>query len=84
MIEPVGKLDLENIDWVIVGGESGVGARQIEAAWVREVREQCVNRKRINGKHVCFFFKQWGGINKKKNGKTLDGKIWNEMPIVDF
>jgi protein gp37 len=75
LLEAVGDLDLENIDWVIVGGESGVGARPIEADWVRDVRDQC------NNKEVPFFFKQWGGVNKKKNGKTLDGRIWHDMPI---
>lgn len=77
LIESVGKLDLESIDWVIVGGESGIGARPIAAGWVREVREQCVAGK------IPFFFKQWGGVNKKKNGKTLDGKIWNQMPVIN-
>jgi len=52
-------LNLENIDWVIVGGESGVGSRPIEVDWVRDVKDQCVNNK------TPFFFKQWGGINKK-------------------
>ncbi|HEG42434.1 MAG TPA: phage Gp37/Gp68 family protein [Phycisphaerales bacterium] len=70
-------LDLSGIDWAIVGGESGPGARPIEAEWVREIREQCI------GQDVEFFFKQWGGINKKKNGRLLDGKTWNGMPELN-
>ncbi len=76
LIEPVGELNLENIDWVIVGGESGPKSRPIEKDWVREVRDQCIKDK------VPFFFKQWGGVNKKKNGKTLDDRIWDEMPTL--
>ncbi len=68
------RLDLCGIDWVIVGGESGVAARPIEEAWVLEIREQC----RRAG--VPFFFKQWGGRNKKKAGRMLEGRVWDEMP----
>ena len=68
------KLDLTGIDWVITGGESGPGARPIEADWVRNIREQCIEQ------NVPFFFKQWGGFNKKKNGRTLDGEEWDQMP----
>jgi protein gp37 len=67
-------LDLTDIDWVIVGGESGPGARAMEANWARNIREQCIEQK------VPFFFKQWGGFNKKKNGRMLDGRIWDETP----
>jgi len=75
LIGPVGILDLEHIDWVIVGGESGPKARPIAIEWVREIRDQCKVNK------VPFFFKQWGGTRKKKNGRTLDGKIWDELPV---
>ena len=74
LLEDIGPLDLTDIDWVIVGGESGPGARPVEADWVRNIREQCVEQ------NVPFFFKQWGGFNKKKNGRLLDGRIWNEIP----
>ncbi len=66
-------LDLTNIDWVIVGGESGPGARPMSAEWVRDIRDQCVRAG------VPFFFKQWGGVNKKKAGRVLDGRSWDEM-----
>ena len=69
------RLDLGGIDWVIVGGESGAGARPMNLAWVEDIRDQCICAS------VPFFFKQWGGVNKKKNGRLLDGQIWDEMPI---
>jgi protein gp37 len=75
LLGDLGELNLDEIDWVIVGGESGPGARPIEIGWVRNIREQCLARS------VPFFFKQWGGINKKKAGRLLDGETWNEMPI---
>jgi len=74
LLDDVGVLNLEGIDWVIVGGESGPKARPIEASWVRNIQEQCKKQ------NVSFFFKQWGGINKKKNGRLLDGQTWDEMP----
>ncbi len=74
LIGPVGELSLEGIDWVIVGGESGVGARPVQADWVRDVRDQCV------GAAVAFFFKQWGGRTPKAGGRELDGRTWDEMP----
>jgi protein gp37 len=74
LLEDIGILDLTGIDWVITGGESGPGARPIKADWVRNIREQCIEQ------NVLFFFKQWGGFNKKKNGRKLDGKEWDEMP----
>jgi protein gp37 len=74
LLGPLPRLDLCGIDWVIVGGESGVSARPIEEAWVLEIREQC----RRAG--VPFFFKQWGGRNKKKAGRILEGRVWDEMP----
>jgi len=74
LIGPMGELDLRGIDWVIVGGESGPGARRMDASWVREVRDQCVANK------VAFFFKQWGGPRPKSGGRELDGKEWSEYP----
>jgi len=61
---------------VIVGGESGPGARPMEEAWVQEIHGQC------RAAQVPFFFKQWGGVRKKRNGRLLDGRIWDEMPAV--
>jgi len=68
-------LDLSNIDWVIVGGESGPGARQMKKEWVMRIKEQCFEQ------NVPFHFKQWGGVNKKKNGRLLENRTWDEMPI---
>ena len=67
-------LPLHNIDWVIVGGESGPRSRIVKADWIREIRDQCV------ASNVAFFFKQWGGVRKKQSGRELDGRIWDEMP----
>lgn len=77
LLGPLPDLDLREIDWAIVGGESGPRARLIEAEWVKAIREQCVAQK------VPFFFKQWGGVNKKKNGRMLDGQTWDDMPELD-
>jgi protein gp37 len=74
LLEDVGKIHLTGIDWVIVGGESGPRARPIEKAWVVEIREQCL------AVGVPFFFKQWGGVNKSKTGRLLDGRRWEELP----
>lgn len=74
LLGPLGTLDLSGIHWVIVGGESGPGARPIEADWVREIRKQCRQQD------VPFFFKQWGGVQKKRNGRVLDGRTWDGMP----
>ncbi len=74
LLEDIGTLDLTDIDWVIVGGESGPGARPMEADWARNIREQCVEQ------NVPFFFKQWGGFNKKRRGRMLDGRTWDEIP----
>ncbi|MEW6406678.1 MAG: DUF5131 family protein, partial [Chloroflexota bacterium] len=74
LLGPLPGLDLRGIDWVIVGGESGPKARPIEAPWVREIRYQCFMGS------VPFFFKQWGGTNKKKAGRVLDGCTWDAMP----
>ena len=74
LLGPLGSLDLADIDWVIVGGESGAGARPLEARWVRDIRAQCRVAR------VPFFFKQWGGVQKKKKGRVLDGRTWDAMP----
>ncbi|MBF0523447.1 MAG: DUF5131 family protein, partial [Candidatus Omnitrophica bacterium] len=74
LIDGVGKLNLKNIDWAIVGGESGPMARYISPEWVLDIRDQCLAQK------VPFFFKQWGGVNKKKFGRLLDGRTWDQMP----
>ena len=76
LLSAADNMNLDNIDWVIVGGESGPGARPVEKKWVRSIRRQCQQVK------VPFFFKQWGGVNKKKAGRLLDGQIYNEMPSV--
>lgn len=68
------KLNLRGIDWVIVGGESGPGARPMDPQWVREIRDQCLRER------VPFFFKQWGGVLKSRTGRILDGRTWDEMP----
>ena len=74
LLGPVPDLPLDGIDWVIAGGESGPRSRPMEAEWVRDVRDRCGERS------VPFFFKQWGGVNKKRAGRTLDGRTWDEMP----
>lgn len=74
LLEDLGDVDFRGIDWVIVGGESGHGARQMEEAWVRKIRKQCKAAK------VAFFFKQWGGVHKSKAGRLLDGRTYDEMP----
>lgn len=74
LIGDLGKLNLGNIDWVIVGGESGPGARPMEKKWVDGIRQQC------KAGDVPFFFKQWGGVQKKRSGRKLDGRTYDEMP----
>jgi protein gp37 len=74
LIGPLPKLNLETIDWVIVGGESGRKPRPMKADWVKEIKDQCIEQK------VAFFFKQWGGTNKKKAGRILEGQTWDELP----
>ena len=74
LLGPLSDLDLHGIDWVIVGGESGPGARLVNPGWVTDLRDQC---ERAN---VPFFFKQWGGTNKKRTGRLLDGRTWDQMP----
>lgn len=83
LLENLGTLSLEGIHWIIVGGESGAGARPMQEGWVTEIRDQCEEQ------HVDFFFKQWGawgadGIKrtKKANGRELQGRIWDRIPVV--
>jgi len=76
LLGPLSNLDFDDIDWVIVGGESGPRARPMRAEWVREIRDKCVE------KNVPFFFKQWGGVFKKRAGRTLDGMTWDQFPAV--
>lgn len=75
LLGPLQRLNMRDINWVIVGGESGPGARLIKEEWVKEIRDQCLITK------VPFFFKQWGGIHKKSAGRVLEGRTWNEMPV---
>ncbi|MFC1737609.1 DUF5131 family protein [Planctomycetota bacterium] len=74
LLGPTPNIDFSGIDWVIVGGESGPGARPMKPEWAADIRDQCLAAK------VPFFFKQWGGVNKKKNGRILDGQTWDDMP----
>jgi protein gp37 len=74
LLGPLPSLDLTGINWVIVGGESGPGARPIDREWIIDIRDQCKHN------HVPFYFKQWGGINKKKAGRLLDGIKWDQLP----
>jgi protein gp37 len=78
LIGPIGTLDLSGIDWVIVGGESGPGARPMHPDWARSIRDRCVNAR------VKFFFKQWGGHRPKSGGRELDGRSWDEFPSVSM
>jgi protein gp37 len=76
LLGPLPRIELRGIDWAIVGGESGPGARPMNPDWVTDIRDQC-------GKAgVVFFFKQWGGVQKKKAGRTLDGRTWDQMPAA--
>jgi protein gp37 len=76
LLGPLPSLNLEGIDWLIAGGESGHGFRSPEADWIRDLRDRC------NQAGTAFFFKQWGGRTPKKNGRILDGRTWDEMPEV--
>ena len=78
LIGPLAKLDLKKIDWVIVGGESGRKPRPMNSKWVSDIQDQC----KIS--NVAFFFKQWGGKNKKLSGRILNGKTYDEMPKMVF
>lgn len=74
LLGPLENLELQGIDWAIVGGESGPKARPVEEEWILGIRDQCYRAG------VAFFFKQWGGRNKKKAGRLLDGRTWDELP----
>jgi protein gp37 len=74
LLEDLGRIDLSGISWVIVGGESGPGARPMKREWVVSIRDQCREQR------VPFFFKQWGGVRKARNGRDLDGRTYNEYP----
>jgi protein gp37 len=74
LLGPLPDLDLRGIDWVIVGGESGPGARPMCAEWVTRIRDRCL------ALGVPFFFKQWGGVNKAKRGRLLEGRTWDQTP----
>jgi protein gp37 len=74
LLGPIQRIPLRGIHWVIVGGESGPGARPMKQEWARQIRDRCV------AKGVPFFFKQWGGPNKKKTGRLLDGRTWDDLP----
>ena len=76
LLGPLPRLALQGIDWVIVGGESGPGARPMKKSWVIEIRDRCIATQ------TPFFFKQWGGVRKKKTGRELDGRTWDEMPAA--
>jgi len=76
LLGPLPNLDLTGMGWVIVGGESGPGARPMDAEWATDIRDQCLDVE------VPFFFKQWGGVRKKTTGRTLEGRTWDEMPVI--
>jgi protein gp37 len=77
LLGPLRQLDLTDIDWAIVGGESGPGARPMNPSWVIDIRNQCQQAG------VAFFPKQWGGVRKKRSGRLLEGRTWDEMPVTD-
>ncbi len=76
LLGSLGEFSITHIDWLIAGGESGVGARPISPKWVTELRDHCIASK------VPFFFKQWGGRSPKAGGRELDGRTWDEYPLV--
>jgi protein gp37 len=76
LLGPIQNLNLHGIDWVIVGGESGPHARPMKAEWVLDIRDQCLVAD------IPFFFKQWGGVFKKRNGRTLEGRTWDQLPTA--
>jgi protein gp37 len=76
LLEDLGAIDLGGIDWVIVGGESGPGARPMDPNWVLSIRNQCRKAR------VPFFFKQWGGVKKSRNGRKLEGRTWDDLPQI--
>ncbi len=78
LLEDLGEVDLSGIGWVIVGGESGPGARPMHEEWVLSLRDQCLTQR------IPFFFKQWGGVRKSKHGRLLEGRTWNQYPTVSL
>lgn len=76
LLDNVHQINLKGINWVIVGGESGPGSRPMKQEWATSIRDQCIKMK------ISYFFKQWGGFNKKATGRSLEGKEWNQMPIL--
>jgi protein gp37 len=76
LLEDLGRMNLRGIHWVIVGGESGPGARPMEEAWVRNVHAECLAHD------IPFFFKQWGGVRKAATGRILDGKTYDDFPKI--
>jgi len=76
LIGPISEISLDGINWVIVGGESGPYARYMDKNWVIDIRNKCIDER------VPFFFKQWGGTNKKKTGRILEGKTWDGLPVI--
>jgi protein gp37 len=76
LLSALGTINLDGVSWAIVGGESGPKARAMKEEWVLEIKDQCLNAG------VSFFFKQWGGTNKKKAGRLLEGRTWNELPAT--
>ena len=76
LLGPIAHADLSGLHWAIVGGESGPRARPIDARWVRSIRDQC------KAQNIDFFFKQWGGVNKKRAGRELDGRTWDAIPAL--
>lgn len=76
LIGPIEHMDATGIHWVIVGGESGPGARPMAPEWVHGIRDQCI------GSGVAFFFKQWGGVQKFRTGRELNGRTWDEYPVI--
>jgi protein gp37 len=77
LLGPISNVNFESIDWVIVGGESGPKARPIQDEWVFQIRDSCINS------NIPFFFKQWGGTRRKKSGRLLQGRVWDEMPVAN-
>jgi protein gp37 len=77
LLGPLSNLDLKEINWVIVGGESGYSARPMKNLWVIDIKNQCEKAE------IPFFFKQWGGLNRKKSGRVLEGQTWNQMPLME-
>lgn len=78
LLSALPNLNLHGIDWVIVGGESGPGARPIDPNWIKDIRDQCLSSG------TPFFFKQWGGVRKKLHGRVLDGREWSQIPKMDY